>query len=111
MHNVNEEYEATNLMVVSKLEAEGEKHGARAIDWKAFLDLLLTLFNCGGGNESLDKLIDKYPSRFSNLVTRAMRWTNPRATRDEVEAVKATLKAVAKKAKSEEQAAFVAAAG
>lgn len=110
MHNPNEEHEATNLMAVSKLEAEGEKHGAKAIDWKAFLDLFLTLFNCGG-NESLDKLIEKYPSRFSNLVTRAMRWTNPGARRDEVEAVKATLKAVAKKAKAEEQAAFVAAAG
>lgn len=109
MHNENEEHEATNALAVSKLEAEADKHGVK-IDWKSFLDIFLTLFDCGG-DESLDKKIDRYPSRFSNLVTRAMRWTNPRARRDEVEAVKATIKAVAKKAKAEEQAAFVAAAG
>lgn len=109
MHNDNEEHEATNALAVSKLEAEGEKHGAVGLDWMAIIDMILSLFDCG--QESLAKSIEKYPRVFENRVTRAVRWAHPGANRQKVEAAKATILAVVKKAKAEEQAAFVAAAG
>jgi len=109
MHDSNEEHEATNALAVSKLEAEAEKHGAVGLDWKAIIDMILSLLNCG--QESLAKSIDKYPRVFETRVTLAVRWAHPRANRAQVDAAKATIHAVVKKAKAEEQAAFVAAAG